>query len=163
LLFWLWIFAIAIVWSLWLLLQEIYNYILVPFFNWFVNVALPWLITVLVVVISSIIALILWLSTGCQADYTDIYNSTFTMVNNLFTFLKNTSITIIQNIPELLAYLLIYVWLLLFFYLKEIYTKAKGYIKRSEQLKASREAYEYPVIEGKKLIQTLKDLFGRWT
>jgi len=162
-LFYLYCLFVYVLGWLWWFLIWIFEYIIVPLFEWFVNDALPLIIEVLVIVLAFVLALVIWLMTMTNGDFDDIYDQTYEMISMVADFLIDTIIVVIENFTSLLVGLLIYIVLIAFCFLKEIYTKSKGYPNRSLALKESREAYTYPFEKGYELIQKVKEMFGRWT
>lgn len=162
-LFYLYVLLVFLIGWLWYFIRWIYENIIIPFVEWLYEVVLPWCVEFGLFIITSVISLAIWFSTGCQANYNDIYDSVYVIVSEVFDFLLETTITIIQNIPQLIAYLIIYIWLLLFFYVKELYTEYKGFVNRKNQLTLSREGYQKPITWTKNGIITVKEILARWT
>lgn len=146
-----------------LALEWIWENLLIPFFEWFVEDGLPLIIEVVVVVIAFILALIIWLATLCQGDFDEIYDQTYTLVSEIADFIIESITILIENLPALILYIVMYVLLILYCLLKHIYCKGKGYVNRSTQLKESYTVYAYPFVWAKNLIIYLKELILRWT
>lgn len=156
----LFVWLIGIIWSF---LIWIYEFILLPLFTFLIHDFLPLMLEIIVIVIAWLLALIIWLSTFCQADFDLIYSQTSDLTQTIVDFLVETIITFTDNIGSLLLYLIWFVMLIMFCYLKIIYCKAKGFVSRTEQLQESLNAYIFPFEKVKKLIITIKESVFRWS
>ncbi|HEC92909.1 MAG TPA: hypothetical protein ENI51_07975 [Candidatus Atribacteria bacterium] len=141
----------------------LYLNVLIPFAEWFLNTALPVIVEVVALVFAFILALIIWLATLCQGDFNEIFKQTNEMTQTIADFLIDSIVLVIENLPALLQYLMIYITLTAFCYLKMLYAKAKGFSNRVAQLQESLEAYMFPFEQAYKLIVKMKELGGRWT
>jgi len=156
----LFVWLIGIIWSF---LIWIYEFILIPLFEFLLNDFLPLFLEIIVIVIAWLLALIIWLSTFCQGDFDLIYSQTTDLTQTIVDFLLETITTFTDNIGSLLLYLIWFVMLIMFCYLKIIYCKAKGFVSRTEQLQESLNAYIFPFEKVKSLIITIKESVFRWS
>ena len=140
------------------LLAQLFEEVIVPILNYLVDEVLPILVDALVGIWSSFIALVLYLLTLGQGNYTDILNAVTSFNNAIADYLVDTFQTVFHNLPVFLVYFVYFFALLGMFYLKFLYVKAKGYVNRAEQLETTINSYMQPVLLVKKGLKAVKDV-----
>lgn len=141
-------------WFIWIGLLLLWNYILLPFFEWFINDFIPLAIKVLIVVASFIIALLIWCATLCQANFSVIFDN----VSNMLTEIVNEIIEWIQifvvYLPYFFAWIIVYIILVGLIYVKYLYFKSKGWIENANEMYELFTTFIYP-------FRVVMNLYGR--
>ena len=161
--FYLYCMIVLIGGLLWTFIQWLYWIIILPFITWFLIDFLPILIEWLIVFVAFILALLIWCATLCQSDFDAIYTSVYDMLTEIKNFMFETTEVLFVNLPQLLLYIFIYLWLLGLYYIALLYCKFKGYVNRVAKIIETIEGMLFPLQMAYKLILKIKEVFGRWT
>lgn len=155
-LYWLTIAGFNILWYLylglitalewiWEGLVWVYENLLVPFWEWFWEVAFPILIDIFIRVWAVILATILWLITLGTMDWFELYEMSYKLLWQIAEFLIEAVVIFITHIDALLLYVQWYLILTFLCAVKYEYCKSRGFVNRTNQLKYSLEAYLLPI------------------
>jgi len=156
------VFLCFYVWIALLLLIDLIIDILLPLLQWIIVEALPVIISGLILIISWIFALLFYLISLGTADILQLQSTIQQFLNVIADFFISSMVFIVKYLPEMLTYILFYFILIGFCYLKITYTKARGFVNRSNQLDASLSAYMMPIQLGYSILQKIKDLIIMW-
>ena len=165
LLFWIIFGAIYLCFYVWIGLIILFDWIidiLVPILQWIVVDALPVIIEGLIYVMSWIFALLFYLISLGTGDLLQLQTVIQQFLNVIADFFISSMVFIVKYLPEILTYVLFYFILIGFCYLKITYTKARGFVNRSNQLEASLSAYIMPVQLGYNVLVNVKNLMVMW-
>ena len=165
LIFWIIFGAIFLCFYVWiglLILIDVIIDILLPLLQWIIVEALPVIISGLILIISWIFALLFYLISLGTADILQLQSTIQQFLNVIADFFISSMVFIVKYLPEMLTYILFYFILIGFCYLKITYTKARGFVNRSNQLDASLSAYMMPIQLGYSILQKIKDLIIMW-
>ena len=165
LIFWIIFGAVFLCFYVWiglLILIDVIIDILLPLLQWIIVEALPVIISGLILIISWIFALLFYLISLGTADILQLQSTIQQFLNVIADFFISSMVFIVKYLPEMLTYILFYFILIGFCYLKITYTKARGFVNRSNQLDASLSAYMMPIQLGYSILQKIKDLIIMW-
>lgn len=148
---WLWdkvVFPIlSFLWTyvLWPALQWIWDQIL-NFVAWLQNDGGRLLMGWILIVISYVIATVIWLLAVGTIDFNEVQQAiqSFLLSINDLVFLVGR--TFLDNFSLFLGYSATYLTMVGLIYLKYIYCKAKGYIQRASRLQSMINVYKLPMV-----------------
>ena len=168
---------IALIWILWYLYSAlyylflmlyalaiyVYEVILIPFMYWLWEVALPWIIDFVIVILAHIITIVIWCITLGEADYDTIYENVYRMLRIIVDEIIAMLYTFVVNLDYVLLFILYYILLTGMLYVRYLYVKARGFNNRAEQLYSAFEVFVIPIMFTLYLFKTTKDLVNPYT
>lgn len=136
--------------------------VLYPFFVYLVEDVFPVVVVWIIIIIAWIIAIFLYILCIGQVDIVELELVIESFLEAIAEFMFMSTAFIITYLPELLMYLIFYLVLIGFCFLKLTYVKARGFVNRSSQLNASLEAYVVPIQLGYNIVLRIKNLIVGW-
>lgn len=131
------------------------------FWNWMLEVAVPWLLNVIIRGISLIITCALFIVTFGQIDFNETWDLLSDLNFMFFDIIADLFNAFTQNLLELIIYLFIYILLIGMLFVKYFYVKAKGLVKRKEQLEFAIQVYTYPIKLFNVLVKKIKEMIPK--
>lgn len=168
---------IALIWILWFLYSALYflflmlyalalwlyEVVLIPFMNWLWEVAIPWIIDFLIIILAHIITIVIWLITLGEADYDTIYDNVYKMLRYIVDEIIEMLTVFVYHLDYVLLFILYYLLLTGMLYMRYIYCKARGFNNRAKQLHSAFEVFIIPILFTLYLFKTTKDLVDPYT
>jgi len=156
--FYFYVLMVFLIGWLWWFLIWIFEYIIIPIVEWFIEDALPMLIEFIIVLIALIIALMLWAATLGQEDYDVIYYMVYTNLNTLIDEFIELMLVFIDNIEFFMLFLVMYIINIGLIFVKYLNAKAHGHVIRAERCLVALEVFVFPIIFAYELMIKLKSL-----
>lgn len=142
------IIMFLIVGSILVLFWNIIIYYLMVAFIWLIWLVItitPFIISGLLIGISSVISAILWFLSGGVIDYVVIYDVVESIVEQVFIFIYEILIIFIEYLPIFLIYISSYLIIVGLYFISLIIVKARGYKNREASVEASYSALVKPI------------------
>jgi len=136
--------------------------VLYPFFIYLVEDVFPIVVQWIIVLIAWIIAIFLYILCIGQVDIIELELIIESFLEAIAEFMFLSTAFMITYLPELLMYLVFYLVLVGFCFLKLTYVKARGFVNRGNQLQSSLEAYVVPIQLGYNVVLKIKNIIVGW-
>lgn len=136
--------------------------VIIPFTKFITDTIIPLIIEWSIEILSWLIALLLWALTLGSGNLQAIHENVKTLLTEFSGFLIETMEIVFTNLNFLLLYVSEYIILTFYCYLKLIYVKAKGIVKRTKQLRESIDAYLIPFRIAYSLLIKIKRIITQW-
>lgn len=147
----------------WDLLQYVWITYLIPFFDWFSNVAVPYIVEYIIIpAVAFTITLIIWIITLGNIDFWELYNVIYDNLLLTSDIFIDIIQELIEHIVEVVIFIGLYFLLIGMCFIKHIVVKARGFVNRAEALKQSYEAYLYPIEKGYIIASRIKEILANW-
>lgn len=132
-------------WYLWDGIMYLFDNYFIPLWEWFVAVAVPWLLDWFIKIWAGILATVLWCACWGQVSWVSLYENCYEMLWDITNFLIEMIVIFITHITDILQYVMWYLILTLMCLVKYLYTKGRGLVQRCDALKYSFDAYMIPM------------------
>lgn len=144
--------------AIWAGLVWVYENILLPFFAWFWETAIPFLVGVVILLWSLLLTSLLYLISGGTLNWTEVYDNVYAFNSEIANFFITTFSEIFLNADAFLYYTVDFLIILALIYIKYIYCKARGYQNRTKQLYEAYTTYLIPVKFVRQIARGIKDV-----
>lgn len=149
---------IVVVNGIWLLLQWVWENLLLPFVTWLLETFFPLIIDLFIYLWSLLISLLLWLLTLGTGNFDQILANVILVNQAIADFLTDLLVDVFTNLPAILSYTVFYALIIVWVYIKYIYAKSRGFTNRTTQLKQAYTTYLIPVNVVRKIIKGIGEV-----